>query len=411
MDTQTMTIHDVLSKGLVHSVYQPIVKIESGEIVAYEALARGPKGSDLESPAHLFAEARSAGVLPALEYACRTAALRGALEAGLTKSIPLFVNIESEVVGEGDQEDHEIWENARRQLRVVWEITERDMTRSPAELLKRIERITGAGWSVALDDIGADPRSLAMLPFLSPDILKLDIQLVHNRTSQDEAKIIHAVDAEVERTGAQVISEGIETEVQRLAGIAMGATLGQGWLFDHPGELVPPKEPSEVLRLGTRDAVSVERSPFEIVAAMRPVRRGPKRILFEISRHLEHQATALDVPPVVLSTFQEMRHFTAATKNLYEALAAELPLVAAFGAGLNGDPGKGVRGTNLEPTDTLRNEWVVVVIGSHFAAGFAALDLGDTGPDMDRRFAYSITYKRNAAVRMAKSLLSRMYAP
>jgi DICT domain-containing protein len=207
------------------------------------------------------------------------------------------------------------------------------------------------------------------------------------------------------------VSEGIETELQRLAGIAMGATLGQGWLFARPGPLVPPKEPSERLRLGTRAAISVERSPFEIVAAMRPVRRGSKRILFEISRHLEQQATALNVSPVVLSTFQDVRHFTEATKKLYEDLAAELPLVAAFGAGLTVEPGQGVRGTSLEPTDTLNNEWVVVVIGSHFAAGFAALDLGDTGPDMDRRFAYSITYKRSAAVRMAKSLLSRMYAP
>ncbi|MPZ69708.1 MAG: EAL domain-containing protein [Actinobacteria bacterium] len=345
MKAQTMTIHDVLSEGLVHSVYQPIVKIESGEIMAYEALARGPNDSDLESPARLFAEARRAGVLPALEYACRTAALRGALEAGLTKSIPLFVNIESEVVGEGDREDHEIWENARQQLRVVWEITERDMTHSPAELLKRIERIRGAGWSVALDDIGADPRSLAMLPFLSPDILKLDIQLVQNRTSQDEAKIVHAVDAEVERTGAQVVSEGIETEVQRLAGIAMGATLAQGWLFARPGPLVPPATPAVELRLGTREAISVERSPFEIVAAMRPVRRGPKRVLFEISRHLEQQAIALNVSPVVLSTFQDVRRFTAATQRLYEALADELPLTGGrFRRRLNGGTWAGGEG-------------------------------------------------------------------
>ncbi|MPZ69707.1 MAG: hypothetical protein GEU71_09265 [Actinobacteria bacterium] len=70
-----------------------------------------------------------------------------------------------------------------------------------------------------------------------------------------------------------------------------------------------------------------------------------------------------------------------------------------------------MRGISLDPTDPLINEWVVVVIGSHFAAGFAARDLGDTGPDMDRRFAYSMTYNRDAAVRMAKSLLSRMYAP
>ncbi|MBK5227216.1 MAG: hypothetical protein JJE05_01770 [Actinobacteria bacterium] len=129
-----------------------------------------------------------------------------------------------------------------------------------------------------------------------------------------------------------------------------------------------------------------------------------------MSRYLEHQAMVLNESPVVLSTFQDVRHFSRATERLYERLAGELPLVGAFGVDLPAEPGSGVRGTSLDSSDPLNGEWVVIVIGSHFAAGFAARDLGDAGPDMERRFDYAVTYDRNAAVRMASSLLSRIKA-
>ena len=40
----------LLRSGGVRSLYQPIVDLDSGVPVAYEALARGPQGSPLESP-------------------------------------------------------------------------------------------------------------------------------------------------------------------------------------------------------------------------------------------------------------------------------------------------------------------------------------------------------------------------
>jgi EAL domain-containing protein (putative c-di-GMP-specific phosphodiesterase class I) len=43
---------------------------------------------------------------------------------------------------------------------------------------------TGPGqrsWGIALDDIGEDPGSLAMMPFLEPDVIKLDLRLVQQR--------------------------------------------------------------------------------------------------------------------------------------------------------------------------------------------------------------------------------------
>jgi len=87
-------IEEIIRAGAVRAVYQPIVALPDGEPVGYEALARGPQGSALESPLALFAAARDAGLLGELEWACRAAALRGALAAGLPDSVALFLNVE-----------------------------------------------------------------------------------------------------------------------------------------------------------------------------------------------------------------------------------------------------------------------------------------------------------------------------
>jgi EAL domain-containing protein (putative c-di-GMP-specific phosphodiesterase class I) len=51
-------------------VFQPLIDLDSGDVVAYEALAPGPAGSPLESPAALFAAAYGSGRVAELDWAC-----------------------------------------------------------------------------------------------------------------------------------------------------------------------------------------------------------------------------------------------------------------------------------------------------------------------------------------------------
>src|SRR3954471_19922450 len=88
----------LLPGASVRSVYQPIVELDDLTVVAYEALARGPRGSSLERPDQLFAAAIGAGLLAELDWACRAAAISGALDAGLPLSTALFVNVEPSVL-------------------------------------------------------------------------------------------------------------------------------------------------------------------------------------------------------------------------------------------------------------------------------------------------------------------------
>ena len=54
---------EILELGRVRAVYQPIVNLRSGSVFAWEALARGPVGTTLASPAMLFDVAEEAGAL------------------------------------------------------------------------------------------------------------------------------------------------------------------------------------------------------------------------------------------------------------------------------------------------------------------------------------------------------------
>ena len=408
----TPTLGEILSRDGIRSVYQPIVDIASNSVTSYEALSRGPAGTSLESPLALFGQARKEGRLTDLDWACRAAALRGGLDS-LSPPLSLFLNIEPAASARVPDQFKGLWRLAGKSSKVIAEITERALTDDPAALLRTVAGLRELGWGIALDDVGADPRSLAMLPFLHPDVIKLDLRLIQDRPSANIAQVVHAVLAEVERSGTAVLAEGIETHEHLLTALAMGATLGQGWLFGRPGPLPDTASPpGSGLSISTgAEPPPGGATPFDIMSLRRPVRRGTKGILLMMSNYLERQAGAIGEAPVVMSTFQEAGRFSTRLKKRYSRLAGSSPLIVAFGRGIEPTPAPDVRGTDLSPGDPLADEWVVAVIGAHFAASFAARDLGDEWcPDLERRFDYCLSYDRSVVERVTSSLLAKTLA-
>ena len=409
MDQTSPALTEALRPGAIRSVFQPIVDLDSGRVVAYEALARGPEG-ELERPDLLFAAARQADRLPELDQLCRAAAFRGAVEHGLLAPLTVFVNVEPEVLDSAPLDDLlAIADSAPGDLRVVLEITERALAARPAELLRTVERVRELGWGVAVDDVGADSMSLAFLPLLTPDVIKLDLRLVQDRPVPAVAEIMNAVNAHSERTGAVILAEGIETEDHLATARALGATLGQGWLFGRPAPGAAPGRSTGELRLPAPQVpVGEDPSPFACLPTGTTLRRSPKSLLIELSKQLEREAMRLGETSVVAATFQEARHFTPATALRYRDLVERTGFVCAIGEGLPVEPIPGLRGATLRPEDPLRGEWDVVVLGPHFSAALLARDLGDDSPDRERTFEYGLTYDREAVVRAAHALLLRV---
>ncbi|MBG0564226.1 sensor domain-containing phosphodiesterase [Actinoplanes aureus] len=400
-------IHDLLDLRAVTPVFQPLIDLATGRVVGYEALSRGPAGSPWESPAALFAAARAAGREAELDWICRAVAYRAALAAGFGPELTLFVNMEPTAWRAGCPADLvPIFDAARDRLRVVTEMTERAIAADPAALLSAAESCREAGWGVALDDVGADPMSLALMPFVHPDVVKLDMGLLHAPDDPATARVVAAVSAYAETSGAVVLAEGIETARHLAVARTMGATVGQGWHFGRPAPL--PETTPAAARLPLLPAPARgDRTPFEIVSAVRPVTRTTKAQLMPLSRHLEALAGSGPEPPVLLACFQEARHFTAHTAARFQRVAAHSPLVAALGIGLPAEPAPGVRGASLGD-DRLRGEWNVIVVGPHRAAALVARDLGDNGPEADRRFDFALTHDRGLAAEAARSLLHQL---
>ncbi|WP_433292340.1 sensor domain-containing phosphodiesterase [Actinoplanes sp. CA-030573] len=398
-------IREVLDRRAVTPVFQPLVEIATGKVLGYEALSRGPAGTPWESPATLFAAARAAGREHELDWICRAQAYRAILAAGADPDLTWFVNMEPTAWQAACPPDlAPVVAEAEARLRVVTEMTERAIADDPSGLLAATAACRTAGWGVALDDVGAVPMSLALMPFVQPDVVKLDMGLLRAPGDPHTARVVTAVAAHAETSGAVVLAEGIETAEHLAVARAMGATVGQGWFFGRPGPL--PRG----VRAGSRlpflpPPRSDDRTPFEVVAARRPVAQATKAQLMPMSRHLEAVAADGREPCVLLACFQEARHFTPGTARRFARMAARGPLVAALGAGLDDEPAPGVRGACLGEDDTLRDEWNVLVIGPHRAAALVAHDLGDDGPDRERRFEFALTHDRGLVLEAARSLL------
>jgi EAL domain-containing protein (putative c-di-GMP-specific phosphodiesterase class I) len=407
--TSELDVLDVAVSGRgVDPAFQPIVSLADGDVVGFEALTRWPSLNDPD-PESVFARAASTGKTDALDRMCTDAALERALRRGLPRGTLLMLNCEP-LSAYVDRSSSDVLTRAHDELEVIFELTERSMLKHPHALLQKVAKLRADGFGIALDDVGAHPDSLAMLDIVCPDIVKLDLELVQSQPNDDQARILAAVLAHQERTGSVLLAEGIESDEHLEQALALGASLGQGYKFGRPAALAgqasvgwsppPMKHPVQ----------SDSDSPFDVVANEVRVRTARKAILVPFSRHMEAQARHATDPPMVLTSLQNATHFTALTADRYREIAVSSPLVAMFGRGLPADLGSGIRGVDLDPSDPLCKQWIVLILGPHHAAALIAREQDDstTVSEGERRFDLVITYDRVLVTVVARGLLDRI---
>ncbi|WP_186816489.1 diguanylate cyclase domain-containing protein [Cellulomonas aerilata] len=416
----------------LRALYQPIVDLRSGRVVAAEGLIRGARGSTSVSPAELFAEAGREGpaAVLRLDEACLRCVIGSASALGADAT--LFVNVEPATLAVLSRRT--VAELAARLppgVQVVVEVTERGLLSQPAQLLAGVQRVRELGWRIAVDDVGAEPSALALMPFLRPDVIKLDLALVRARPTLNVAAIVNAVNAAAQRSGALVLAEGIETAEHLRRALSLGATLGQGWHFAHPGPLAQHR--GSALRLPPApEPPPVAVSPFELISRSVPAQPTTPALLAPLTRQVERQAMLLDDMSVVLACFQHVRFVTPSTLRRYESLGMTTALTVIFAPGVRPEPVPGVLGTALHESDPLAQEWVVTVVSPHFAAALAARDVSaSAGAGQDdpvvgpgtatqpagahpggqpRRMEYVLTYDRDQVVAAATLLMAKVQA-
>jgi len=380
----------------IEPVFQPIFDLRDGSIVGYEALARGRGDNGLSSPDSLFAAAREQGRVGELDRACREAALAGALEGGLGAPFSLFVNADA-----GALED-DIPGMPRAGFTMIMEVTERALTERPEPLLRALTELRRRGWGVALDDVGADSRSLALMPVLYPDVIKLDLRLLRDRTPEDVARIVTAVGAEAEQRLATVLAEGIDSEEQLALARAAGATLGQGYLLGEPAPL--PAElpaPGRGLRLTSSGGVPDNAVPYQRVTNWRRPARGPLELAERAAAMLTSQAATMSETGLLLASMPYDEPLPDDQLARYVALSEAIGFVGVLGGGAAAAAGA-IRGGPISASDLLRGTWTEVVLGPGFGACFVARQ------EEDGSWDFATSYDHETVVECAVVLMARM---
>lgn len=232
-DPALAIMSEVIAGQHVQMVYQPVVDLATGEIFAYEALAR-PQHKILGGPEQLFTIAIAQGRCGELGRRMRQLAVEGC------RNTPLLINIVPHEFDEGwlvRTDDALFWNEEQ----IYIEITESFPLSQFAYYKGILHEIRTKGIKLAVDDLGAGYSNLKYVAELAPDIVKVDRDLVAGvDKSRRQQQLVQSVVQLCSSLGAKVVAEGIETEGELQASIDAGAHYGQGYLLARPAMPPPP---------------------------------------------------------------------------------------------------------------------------------------------------------------------------
>jgi len=233
----------VLVAEQVTSVYEPIVEVASRTVFGYEALARGPVGTEFHSPMTLFERAAEEGLVFELDALCRRRGLEGALD--LPRGTKLFLNFRPTTIHDPSFRADALRKTLDRcrlsPSDIVFEISEQESIDNYWLFREVRDYYANLGFQIALDDTGAGYASLEAVMELTPEYIKVDRAFVQgidqDPSRQELLKALHAV---ANRIGSRIIAEGLDTleELNTLG--ELGIPYGQGWLF---GKATPLRAP------------------------------------------------------------------------------------------------------------------------------------------------------------------------
>ena len=216
--------------------FQPIVDVHTGQVYAYEALARG---SENQPAAWLLAQVTDKQRY-AFDQRCRVTAIATAARLGLAETgARLAINFMPGAVYSPAACLKLTLETARRLSfpldRLIFEITESEEVADPGHLAAIAREYRRHGFQMAIDDFGAGYSGLNLLAEVGADLVKLDMALIRNISERPKA--IAIVDAMVQlcdRLSTGLIAEGVETREEYETLRRCGVRLMQGYLLARP---------------------------------------------------------------------------------------------------------------------------------------------------------------------------------
>ncbi len=227
----------ILSIGAINTVYQPIISLENGSVLGYEALSRIALPECELSIEELFQLASHQYKLWELERLCRAKALENASHKPYHAK--LFINVDPNII-----HDPEVFAGFTREklqqygLRpddIIFEITEKSAISNMDTFTAAITHYQSQQFKIAIDDFGSGYSGMNRVCAFSPNFLKIDMQLIRNIDSDTVKKsAVAAIVKFCKESGIATIAEGIETEGELKTLIDLNIDYGQGYYLARP---------------------------------------------------------------------------------------------------------------------------------------------------------------------------------
>ena len=404
------SIEQIVKQRLVTVEFQPIVRLDSGEVIGFESLARGPADGALAVPNAMFKAAVDAGMIAELDVVAHAAVYRALKHASLDESVPIFINSHPlGLLATAGNEGNGEFPTPPDKLQIAVEISERQLVSDPIGTLTAIAYARSRGIRVALDNVGGMLESLALIPFAQPDVIKLDPMLV-NDAQLRAAQVVSSLVSYTEHNAALVVAQGIEREEQVRAAFNTGATLGQGYYFSYPTTVPVAERPGEPLNLDVHHQESEpDLRPSELLGRSRTPTRVDGVMLQNLAKLLEDNAEAADRPFVLLQTIPAGTNITEARLNRLRELGRSASLLLVLAADESLAAARDLRIDPLRQDDPLRGEMVIAVLSPTMSSLLVATPAeGDTTGTM---YDCLLTHDRAPVLRASRAMLDRVTAP
>ena len=234
-----MRVKELIAQGAVSVLFQPIVSLETGTPIAYEALGRGTLGGLSDSPVELLDIAGALGAEAQAELSRLFRRKAVEVAAGLGAPPLLFLNTHpADLEHPGLLESLESLRRDAPHVALVVEVHESALANAALITWLR-SRLAALGIALAYDDFGAGQARLLELAEAPPDYLKFDRRFVTRMDTAPESRqrLVASLVAAARELHARTLAEGVETQGEADACRRAGFAYAQGFYFGKPGPL------------------------------------------------------------------------------------------------------------------------------------------------------------------------------